>query len=132
MTKNCRDYGKVNKRTLDLAKAIFKENEEWIMDANVKTDYPLPDPKEDSETPKFFGEYKRLGGKDELERYTDNLRTFFKITFGTYVNGDLSKPIEGKSWVDQSEAWMCFVGFIGSIREAKRYFASVDNIHAYT
>lgn len=132
MTKNRRDSGNVNKPTPNIAKAIFKVNEEWIMDPNVKTNYPIPDPEEDRETPKYFEEYKRLGGKDELERYTDNLRIFFKITFNSYVNGDLSKPIEEKCWVDQSEAWMCFVGFIGSIKEAKRYFASVDNIHAYT
>ena len=123
---------KVNKRILNLAKTIFKANEQWIMDPNVKTDYTPPDPKEDSETPKFFEEYKRLGGKDEQEKYADNLRIFFKITFDSHVNGDLSKPIEGKYWVNRNEAWICFVGYIGSIKEARRYFASVDNIHAYT
>ena len=123
---------KVDKRILNLAKAIFKANEQWIMDPNVKADYPPPDPKEDSETPKYFEEYKRLGGKDGLEKYTDNLRTFFKITIGSHVHGDSGKPVEGKYWISRDEAWMCFVGFIGSIEEAKRYFASVDNIHAYT
>jgi len=120
------------KRTLNLAKTIFKANEQWIMDPNIKTDYSLPDPKEDSETLKFFEEYKRLGGKDELEKYTDNLRIFFKITFRIYVNGESDKPIEGEYWVNRSEAWMCFVGYIGSIEEANRYFDSVDNIHAYS
>lgn len=115
-----------------MEKELFKENEQWITDSNVKTQYPLLDPKEDSETLKFFEEYKRLGGKDELEKYTDNLRIFFKITFGTYVNGDLSKPIEGKHWLNGNEAWMCFVGFMDSIEEAKRYFDSVDNIHPYS
>jgi hypothetical protein len=132
MATNRWDYKKVNKRTLNVAKAIFKENEEWIMDPNVKTHYPLPDPKEDSETPKYFEEYKRLGGKDELEKYIDNLRTFFKITFGSYVHGDSSKPVKGKYWISRDEAWMCFVGFTGSLKEAKRYFASVDNIHPYS
>jgi hypothetical protein len=129
MVKKRRDYGEA---VLSLAKEIFKKNEQWIMDSNVNTQYPLPDPEEDSETLKFFEEYKRLGGKDELEKYTNNLRTFFKITFESYVNGDLSKPIEGESWESADEPWMCFVGFMQSLEEAKRYFESVDNIHPYT
>jgi len=129
MVKKDRYY---RETVLSLAKTIFKKNEHWIMDSNVKTQYPLPDPKEDPETLKFFEEYKKLGGKDKFEKYADNLCTFFKITFGPYVDGDLSKAVKGECWESVDEAWMCFVGFMQSVEEAKRYFQSVDNIHAYT
>jgi len=114
------------------ARKLFKKNEEWIMNPNVKhKEYPAPDIKEDQKSLKlYFEEYRKIKGKNNFNNYTKNLEVFFKITFPVFVGGCADKP-NGEFW-DRVEAMSCFSGFVGSAREAQRYLSSVDNIHAYT
>ena len=80
----------------------------------------------------FLAEYKRLKGRHSRNQYIDNLNMFLKITFNSY-NGDARHYDGAKTfWNSRDEAFNCFVGYLGSLAEAHRYFRSVNNIKVYT
>ena len=114
---------------------IYEANKDWLLDFAIQDEYVDESEKYVNEDPEstllYFNEYKRLKGKDDFEKYKERLRMFFRITSNAYISGDCSKQ-NGEEWNGSKETWQCFVGYIGKIKEAKRYFASVDNIHAYS
>ena len=105
---------------------IFENNKHWIFREEPKING-------EEEFEKYFEEYKRLTGQDDEETYRKNLSVFFKVTFRSYVMGDLSKTeLEDDGFWNRDESWSCWCGYLGDINNAGLYFDSIDNIHAYT
>lgn len=106
---------------------IFKNNEYWISKLKVPFDMS------DEELNKSYNEYKRLGGGDEKDTYKENIETFYKITFNSYIMRTSFKTDNEKdgNWKDKNECWNCWCGYIGCKLEAGLYFESIDNIHSY-
>ena len=108
-------------------KELYNENKDWI--EKEKFDRPC-----DIETLfKFEDEYKRLKGRHPIHKYTENINMFFKLTFIAYGHGSMEKYEGSKTfWKDRQEPFDCFVGYLGSLAEAHKYFNSVDNIKGYS
>lgn len=83
-----------------------------------------PEPKEDPDFPRFYREYRRLGGILGAFEYGYVLDVFWKMTNRAYVSG------EGPLY--QEQAYAKWEQFIGSKKEARRVFESVDNTICYS
>jgi len=120
------------KQHIKKCKELYKQNEDWIK----KLDYVFGksvqeyDPKTFGE---FLAEYKRLKGRHSINQYIENLNMFLKITHDIFITGD-ARQYEGAKtfWKSRDECFECFVGYMGSLVEAHRYFNSVNNIKVYT
>ena len=73
--------------------------------------------------PKWYEEYKKLGGINEEEKFAYFLNVFFAVTKNAYTGGDVLSSCECLSrWIK----------FIGNKKEGLLYFKSVDNITSYS
>ena len=108
-------------------KELYNQNKDWVEGEVFKN------PCDEDMLNKFLNEYKILKGRHSSFKYTENLNVFFKLTFDSYVHGDQRK-YEGAQtfWETRQECFDCFVGYLGSLSEAHRYFDSVNNVRAYT
>lgn len=77
-----------------------------------------------------FQEYCSLGGHKSFPKYVGMVASFFEYTFLAYIDGDLTKP-DGTVWESSLDSFMAFAKTVGNA-EAKRVFASIDNIDHYT
>jgi hypothetical protein len=107
-------------------KRIFEENKDWVLKEKSRVD-------KDEKFEEFFKEYKNLKGLDDKETYEKNLEIFFIITLNPYT-GFLAKTMDEKNgdWKNQYESFLCFCGYLGNRKHAKKYFDSVDNVCAYS
>lgn len=123
----------VNVKQIQKCREIYEENKEWLKNQPFifnKKPFEEYDPEMFS---KFIQEYKRLKGRHNYSTYSENLDMFFKITFNSWVHGDMKKVEDSEIfWNDKQEVWNCLVGYLGSIAEANRYFKSVDNVRSYS
>lgn len=108
-------------------KEIYRLNKDWI------TGELFSSPADKELLDKFFQEYKILTGRHPSYKYTENLNVFFKLTFIAYGHGSMEKYEKSKTfWDSRQEAFDCFVGYMGSLTEAHKYFNSVNNVKPYT
>ena len=78
--------------------------------------------------------YNELGGQTKsVEKFKRHLDMFFKITFNLFVHSNFVKRKEHATdtWFTKDECFMCFVGHLGSYKEALRYLWAVDNVKQY-
>jgi len=73
----------------------------------------------------WHNEYARLGGKSTKKEYVQHLHKFFELTKEPYIDGNIINDTKAMAYAK----WIIY---IGGKKEADRYFASVDNIMAYT
>jgi ribosomal protein S18 len=108
-------------------KDLYNGNKDWI----EKTTFETPADKETLY--QFINEYKRLKGRHSTDKCAENLKMFFKLTFIAFGHGSMEKFEGSKTfWETRQESFDCFVGYLGSLVEANRYFESVDNIKGYS
>ena len=108
-------------------KDLYNGNKDWI----EKTTFETPADKETLY--KFISEYKKLKGRHSTDKCIENLKMFFKLTFIAFGHGSMEKFEGSKTfWKTRQEPFDCFVGYLGSLVEANRYFESVDNIKGYS
>jgi hypothetical protein len=73
---------------------------------------------------RLYAHYQQLGGEDFEWNLIRKMMQFFLI----FEPGDgdaLSKP-DGGRWKNEDEAWDCWVGVAGSVREAQIIFRTMD------
>lgn len=73
----------------------------------------------------WYKEYQSLGGQHAERRFMHNVQVFQDLTMESYTGG-------GADTDTREVAWAKWRKYIGSQKEAKLYFAAVDNITAYT
>jgi hypothetical protein len=76
----------------------------------------------------IFDNYKKAKGKHDFETFCKNLEKFYEFTMNAYVWG----MYEEDGPQSREEAYGLWESYIGSSREASRYFRAVDDFSAYT
>ena len=101
------------------SKSIKKANRSELMN-----NWSWKNPDKESE---YYGEYKKLGGKQKKSQYRKNLNIFLNETFDIYIDGD---PDKHESRDDANWAVIKKAGI--SVREFNLILESVDNVDGYT
>lgn len=76
----------------------------------------------------IFYNYKKAKGKHDFETFCKNLEKFYEFTLNAYVWGEYDE-VGPQS---REEAYVLWENYIGSPREADRYFRAVDDFSAYS
>jgi hypothetical protein len=76
----------------------------------------------------IFDNYKKAKGKHDFETFSVNLEKFYEFTLSSYVWGEY----EDDGPQSREEAYGLWVNYIGSYKEAARYFEAVDTFSAYS
>ena len=76
----------------------------------------------------IFDNYKKSKGKHNFNTFCKNLEKFYEFTIDAYVFGMYSE--DGPQ--SREEAYGLWENYIGSAKEASRYFRAVDDFSAYS